>query len=358
MDAGRSDRGGSLRPVAGTPAEVERLLAEWLEGDSAPPLSVRTSGSSGDPKEVALSRRAVVASAWATMHRLGGTGQWVLALPAHYVAGLQVLVRSILAGSRPVALSEHASLRAAVGAMEDSRRYLAIVPTQLHRLLVDPAAVEALTSFDAVLLGGAAAVPDLLRRAREKGIEIVTTYGMSETCGGCVYDGVPLDGVDVTLEESGRVLLAGPVLFDGYVDDGALTAQVLRGGWLHTPDLGRFDEQGRLEVVGRVDDVAISGGVNVPLPAVERRLLAHPAVHQAAVVGVPDDEWGTRVLAVVVTAHGAVPPSLSELRDFVGQMHPRAWAPHGVVFADALPLLDSGKVDRLRLRREWSRARA
>ncbi len=353
----------ALRPVAGAPDEIERLVAGWLGDAAAPALTVRTSGSSGAPKAVALSRRAVTASATATLDRLGGPGQWVLALPPYYVGGLQVIVRSVIAGTSPVVLADHAGLAGAAGDLTHQRRYLALVPTQLHRLLSGSAGspgssdAEALASFDAVLLGGAAADPDLLDQARRRGVRLVTTYGMSETCGGCVYDGVPLEGVSVACGDDARVRISGSVLFDGYDGQPALTAQVLRDGWLVTPDLGRLDEDGRLEILGRADDVAVSGGVNVPLAAVERRLLGHAAVSQAAVVGVPDAEWGTRVVAVLVAAPGAEPPGLPELRDFVSAHHPRAWSPRAVVFTSSLPLLASGKVDRLALQRELGGAR-
>jgi O-succinylbenzoic acid--CoA ligase len=176
---------------------------------------------------------------------------------------------------------------------------------------------------------------------------VVATYGSAETAGGCVYDGWPLDGVEVEVEADGRVRLAGPTLFDGYDNDPELTAQVLVDGWFRTNDAGRLDSEGRLHVLGRIDDVVVSGGVNVPLPAVAARLRAHPDVATAEVVGVPDPEWGQRVVAFVVAA---APVSLEELRDWVADEHPRAWAPREVVAVDALPMLANGKVDRLALK--------
>jgi O-succinylbenzoic acid--CoA ligase len=344
----------SLRPLTGEWRQIHRLLETWLTQDHAPALQVATSGSTGEPKRVALSAAALTASATATLTRLGGPGQWVLALPVHYVAGLQVVMRSILAGTDPIALAEYGDLAAATDALSHPRRYLALVPTQLHRMLDRPAEAGALATFDAVLLGGASAAPALLDRARAAGVRIVTTYGMSETSGGCVYDGSPLDGVQVRIDERGAIAIAGPMLFDGYVDQPAATAAVLRDGWLHTPDLGRFDATGRLEVLGRRDDVVISGGVNVPLPPVERRLRAAPSIEQVAVVGVPDAEWGTRVVAVVVVRPGRPQPALGELRDLVAATHPRSWAPQEVVFRDALPMLASGKVDVQALLREMA----
>lgn len=367
----------SLRPVAGAPDDIERLLRPFLDvgldggidgashGPDVARLVVQTSGSTGDAKQVALSARALRASAAATLARLGGAGQWVLALPAHYVAGLQVLTRSLLSGTSAVRLGDHADLASAVGVMTSGRRYLAAVPTQLYRWLADASDAAALATLDAVLLGGGAAHAELLTKARDRGVHVVTTYGMSETCGGCVYDGIALDGVAVALGSAGEIRLAGPVLFDGYVDQPDLTASVLRDGWLHTPDLGRFDTDGRLVVVGRADDVVVSGGVNVSLSAVETCLQAMSGVGQVAVTSRPDPEWGTTVVAVVASAASsavavtqranagaAVPtavPSLAAVRNFVAAKHPRSWAPREVVVVDALPMLNSGKVDRKRL---------
>jgi O-succinylbenzoic acid--CoA ligase len=171
---------------------------------------------------------------------------------------------------------------------------------------------------------------------------------MSETCGGCVYDGVPLDGVGVKIDADERVLLTGPVLFDGYLDDPQRTAEVLQGGWFRTDDQGRLDDDGRLRITGRLDDVMISGGVKVPAVAVERMLAEHPSVRGVAVVGVPDEEWGERVVAVVATRDGAV--TLDELRDLVS---PRPWAPRRLLAVEALPLLPNGKIDRVTVRR-WA----
>jgi len=339
-----------LHPVSGTPREVERLLRAWLEAPSAEPLTVATSGSTGAPKLVALSAPALRASAAAGLSRLGGRGNWVLALPARHVAGVQVVCRSILADASPVILAEHRDLATATAALSGDRRYLAAVPTQLHRWLASAADVAALGEYDAVLLGGAAARPALLDNARLSGIRVVTTYGMSETCGGCVYDGVALDHVAVALGTAGQIRLTGPMLFDGYVARPELTASVLRDGWLHTPDLGRFDDDGRLEVIGRGDEVVVSGGVNIALPAVEERLELMPELAHVALTSRPDPEWGASVVAVVsALTPAAATPSLGAVRDFVAAVLPRSWAPRELVVVDALPMLPSGKVDRSRL---------
>ena len=325
--------------MRGTAAEVLALLREWDTAPDEPErLVVETSGSTGEPKRVALSRKAMRASADATLRRLGGPGQWLLNLPPTYVAGLQVLFRSVRAGTDPVVEDD---VRVGAAAMAGERRYVSLVPTQLHRLLDEPDAVAALRTFSAVLVGGAAVPASLRARAADAGVTVVATYGMSETCGGCVYDGMPLDGVAVVVGADGLIRIGGPVLFDGYDGRPDLTAQVLADGWFTTADLGRLDHDGRLQVLGRVDDVIVSGGVNVPGPAVAARLREHPAGQAAEVVGVPDGEWGQRVVACVV---GSL--TLEDARDWVGAEHPRSWAPRELVVLDAVPLLPNGKTDR------------
>lgn len=337
-----------LRPVHGATADVLAALREWLDAEDEPqPLVVETSGSTGEPKRVVLSRRALVASARATEQRLGGPARWVLALPVAYVAGLQVAVRSLVAGRAPVDAGGHAGLAAAVAAAGTGGEpvRVSLVPTQLHRHLEVPGDAEALARCDAVLLGGGPIDPTLRRRAEDAGVRLVATYGASETSGGCVYDGLPLDGVEVAADEDGRLRIRGPVLFDGYERDPVLTAEVLVDGWFLTSDLGEVAPDGHVRVHGRVDDVVISGGVNVPAPAVARRLREHVAVHEAEVVGVDDDVWGQRVVAFVV---GEL--ALEAARDWVAAVHPRTWAPRQLVALEALPLLGNGKVDRRRLR--------
>jgi O-succinylbenzoic acid--CoA ligase len=220
---------------------------------------------------------------------------------------------------------------------------VSLVPTQLVRLLDVPDEVAALEDYEAVLVGGGPLRAEIRDRAEEQGIRVVQTYGMSETCGGCVYDGRPLGGVEIRIDEE-RVLLRGPVLFDGYEGEPERTAAAFEDGWLVTHDLGHWTPEGHLAVDGRSDDVILSGGVKVPASAVARAILAHPDVNEAEVVGVPDDEWGERVVAVV-TASG--PVELDELRALVD---PRAWAPRGLVVVAELPLLPNGKVDRVTLR--------
>jgi o-succinylbenzoate---CoA ligase len=331
-----------VRP-AGTTHDVVDATRGWLAAEDEEPVVVETSGSSGEPKRVVLSRAAVLASVAATERRLGGSGSWLLALPATYVAGLQVIVRSLAAGHPPTLMEEHGSVASAVAARELD--FVSLVPTQLHRMLEDPAETAALRTFRTVLLGGGPIDPGLRERVATAGISVVATYGSAETAGGCVYDGVALDGVGLAVDGDGRLRVAGPVLFDRYEDDPALTARTLVDGWFLTSDAARIDDEGRLQVLGRLDDMVVTGGVNVPAPAVARRLRQHPAVVEAEVLGVPDPEWGSRLVAFVV---GAL--DLDEARGWVAEAHPRSWAPRQLVVVDAIPLLVNGKPDRVRLR--------
>jgi o-succinylbenzoate---CoA ligase len=336
------------RPLAvlpdGPAAVVEAALAVLRPDEPLEPgvdLVVVTSGSTGGGRGVLLPAGAVRASATATHARLGGPGSWLLALPVSAVAGLQVLCRSLLAGTRPEVLGRREPLAAAVDRMPGGRRYTSLVPTQLRRYLdEEPGALRA---FDAVLVGGAATDAALRERARETGVRIVTTYGMTETAGGCVYDGQPLDGVRVRVSEG--VELAGPTLALGYRLDPAATEAAFGDGWFRTRDAGTLDAEGRLTVTGRLDDVVVSGGVNVAPAAVEAALREHPAVSDAVVFGRPDPTWGQRVVAAVVPAPGEE-PALAGLREWVAARLGAASAPRQLHVLDELPLLHTGKPDR------------
>jgi O-succinylbenzoic acid--CoA ligase len=341
--------GAPLLPVPTSGPERQRLR-EAGAGVSVPEgvaLVVPTSGSTGIPRLALLSAAALKASADGTHHALGGPGRWLLALPATHIAGLQVLVRSLRAGLDPVVVDTASGFTAAafadaVASMDvassEQPHYTALVPTQLQRLLDDGAGVEALWQLDAVLIGGAAASADLLARASGAGVTVVSTYGMTETCGGCVYDGIPLPGVSLAVTDDGRIQIAGPTLFAGYLGwDAPLTE-----GWFTTSDLGRI-EDGVLQVQGRSDNVIVSGGINVPAEAVEQALLAVPGITAAAVVGVPDAEWGEQVVALV-SADSAI--ELERVRSSCRSALPAEWLPRAVVTLEVLPTLPSGKPDR------------
>jgi o-succinylbenzoate---CoA ligase len=361
------DGGDALLPVSPAlpQAEVDRLLARLrpahllddggrralpdplpVEDDVA--LVVATSGSTGPPRGVALTRAALEFSAVASLDRVGGReGRWLCCLPPSSVGGLQVLLRAWVAGGEAL-LHPHFDL-GAVAADLPQVAHVSLVPTMLGRLL--DAGVD-LSGLRTVLLGGAPASAALLARARAARAPVVTTYGMTETAGGCVYDGVPLTGVGVAvgIGSDRRVRLRGPMLAAGYREAAGTTSLPLEaGGWFVTGDLGRVVD-GRLQVTGRADDMIISGGTNVSAVRVADLVAAHPAVAEAAVVGVPDPDWGQRVVAVIVAAGGGA-PDLEGLRAFLRDHAAPAELPRELVVTQRLPLLPGGKVDRMTLRR-------
>ena len=308
-------------------------------------LVVRTSGTTAAPRGVVLSRAALRAGVEASIDRLDARSgaRWLAVLPVHHVAGLLVVLRARVAGTTPIV---HPRFDAARVAAETSATHVALVPTMLHRLLEHDADVR---RFHRILLGGAATSDDLRARATAAGARLTISYGMTETAGGCVYDGRPLDGVSVAVEPDGRVLLRGDVLANGYLVDGRVVPLTDEDGWFRTGDVGTFAD-GRLVVHGRADDVIVSGGVNVSTTAVAEILHDHPRVADAAVVGVPDDEWGEVAVALVVPSDPDAPPSLADLRDHVGAHGDRAAAPRRLRVVSALPRTAMGKIDRRALR--------
>jgi O-succinylbenzoic acid--CoA ligase len=310
---------------------------------------ITTSGSTGEPKGVELSAAALTHSARASLARLGARPgeRWLLCLPPSHVAGLQVLIRSVISGTeRAVAPATTAAALAASGCA-----HISVVPTQLIRLLDEPGGIAALAGFSSVLVGGAAAGAAVLDRARAAGVNAVTTYGMSETCGGCVYDGVPLDGVRVRSDDEGRLRISGPVLLNRYFGRPDLTSAALVDGEFVTSDLGRVEEDGRVVVRGRADDVINTGGHKVIPGEVAAALSSCPGVREVVVVGRPDPEWGERVTAVVVPADPSDPPGLELLRIHVRGTLPRYASPSEVVLTEAIPVLPSGKPDLAALKK-------
>jgi len=315
----------------GVPAEVAVVIA--------------TSGSTGVPKGAQLSAEALLASASASLRRLDAAAgeRWLCCLPPSHVSGLQVLVRSLLGGTEPIVHDGFSP----EDVLSSGADHVSLVPTQLRRLLqVNSTPLRRLSTVKTVLLGGAAAPPGLLTAARAAGARVVTTYGMSETCGGCVYDGEPLDGVGIAVGDDSRIRLSGPVLFSGYRLRPDLTEAARDGGWFLTSDLGAL-EGGRLRVLGRADDVINTGGEKVVAAAVAAVLAEHPAIVDVAVVGRPDPDWGERVVAVVVSSS---PPSLAELRAFAKERLPAYAAPADLVVVTEIPLLANGKPDLAALR--------
>jgi O-succinylbenzoic acid--CoA ligase len=323
-------------------------VGEAIDDDVA--LVVTTSGTTGTPKGALLTAAALTASATATHERLGGPGRWLLALPPYHIAGVQVLVRSLLADSVPVELDVSSGfdvgrLPSAVDELGSGRRYTSLVAAQLAKALTDPAATAALAGLDAVLIGGGPAPQPVLEAAARAGIRVVRTYGMSEAAGGCVYDGVPLDGVDVRIDDGGRIAIGGVTLAKGYRNPPD-PDPFAEPGWFHTDDFGAVDDSGVLSVLGRVDDAISTGGLTVLPQPVEVALRTHPAVADCAVFGVSDERLGQRVVAAVVVTDGCTPPTLDTLRAHVTRTLAHTAAPRELHIVDSLPMRGIGKVDR------------
>jgi o-succinylbenzoate---CoA ligase len=361
-----TSEGTERLPVAGEAAAAGARGTAGATGPAEAPgvreeiaVVIATSGSTGRPKGAELTAAALLASARAALDRIGaGAGQrWLCCLPTFHMAGLGVLVRSLLAGVDPVVIPR---LPAGPGgppaaggglghrtAAGEGCAHVSLVPTQLRRLLDGG---EPVSAFRTILLGGAAPPAGLLAEAAAAGARVITTYGMSETCGGCVYDGVPLAGVSVAVGADELIRIAGPVLFSGYRLQPDQTAAVLNNGWFLTADLGCYDPAGRLLVRGRADDVITTGGQKVPAALIEAALETFAGLRGVAVVGVPDGEWGELVTALVVPADPRRPPRLDELRAHVRDRLPGYAAPRALVLVADIPLLASGKPDTQRLR--------
>ncbi|SDX39996.1 O-succinylbenzoic acid--CoA ligase [Arthrobacter sp. yr096] len=320
---------------------------------------VRTSGSTGTPKATVLTVDALAASSVSTAMALRGEGQWLLALPLQYVAGVQVLVRSLYAGTRPWVMDQAngftpEAFTAAAEELTDKIRFTSLVPTQLQRLLDSPApeTLAVLRRFNAILLGGAPASPDLLATAHAEGLTVVTTYGSAETCGGCVYDGEPLDGVEVRIGEGeleGRVLLGGDTVAAGYLDAARASKAAFfeEDGvrWYITGDLGELSDDGKLTVLGRADDVIITGGVKASAAYIQSKLEELDDVTAAFVAGVPSREWGQAVAAYVAVKD----PSPDGIKGFTSRREAALGklAPKTVLADKELLMLPNGKPDRM-----------
>ena len=338
------DGTGRWRPDASRPAAPG-------SGDDLPDgtaVVMATSGSTGEPKGTQLSADALRASARASLDRIGADpgARWLCPLPTSHIAGLGVLIRSLVTETVPVVVDglDPAQRNLAVFGCG----YVSLVPAQLRRMLDVGASVSA---FGAILLGGAAIPPGLLAGARAAGARVVTTYGMSETCGGCVYNGLPLDGVRLRTAPDGRIQIAGPVLFSGYRNRSDLTGSAVdEEGWFTTSDLGKIGPDGRVSIGGRADEMINTGGEKVSPTEVAAILEGCPGVREAIVFGEPDSQYGQRVTAVVVPTRLSSPPRLQELRAAVRRTLPAYAAPRALLVVPAMPLLPSGKPDLAALR--------
>lgn len=294
-------------------------------------ILVATSGSTGTPKEIALTASALLASATASNKYLkafkGDT--WSLLLPLTHIAGINVLMRAKQLGTEPLDLRNH------VGEYPHAD-FTAIVPTQLFNALTEnPALLKHLQGAKAVLVGGASLSEELRAQGVAAGINIITTYGMSETCGGCVYDGVALDGVAFDITTDGRIKISGPILADVKKEN----------GWFVTQDLGKIVD-GKLQVIGRSDDVIISGGENISLSAIEAAINKEYPDLLVAAFATPDSKWGQALHIAVQSQDENIKSELSEvLVNSIGK-HVK---PKSVLLLDKLPQIGVGKVDRISL---------
>jgi O-succinylbenzoic acid--CoA ligase len=327
----------ALRPGLLVDASGIRPLADGEPVEPGTALVVPTSGTTGRPKGVVLTHDNLSASALGTVARLelGAEDRWLCCVPPSHIAGLMVLVRARLTGGEAV-LHPRFDPAAIAGT---SANVVSLVPTMLRRLL--EAGVD-VARFRWILMGGGPVPASLAVAAAGAGARVVETYGMTETCGGAVYDGVPLPGVRVATGDDGTIALAGPMVMRGYRLRPEETAAVLHDGWFHTSDAGELDGSGRLRVLGRRDDLIITGGQKVLPAEVAALLMEHPSVADAAVAGRPDPEWGQAVAAVVVAVPGMV-PTLAELRAFVVARLAAYKAPRYLVVVPELPRGPTGK---------------
>jgi O-succinylbenzoic acid--CoA ligase len=363
-------------PDATLPASIAAALdASALDGATPLPpdaaLVVPTSGSTGEPHAVVLSHAALAASTAASLAALDCTPgeRWVLALPLRHVAGLQVLARARALGTTLHVVTDPGDPHAIAAAAEHAE-HIALVPTQLVRCLdAGPTVAAALARFRTVLVGGGPLAPERIAQARAAGVALTLSYGMTETCGGCVYDGRPLPGVDIGVEigveigvdvyvtldieqpapgaegASGRIRLRGPMLASGYLDPSPTdAARFTPDGWFVTDDVGRLHDDGTLEVLGRADTVINTGGVKVDPVALEALLRTVPGIADVVVLGVPDAEWGERIRAVVVPTDPAQPPTLDSLREAMRTRLPSSHAPRELRIVEAIARDGLGKL--------------
>lgn len=323
---------GSMRPTSMLDSEGEHRL----DGDEVEPndaLVMPTSGSTGQPKGVIHTHAGLAASAVATSERLSVSDRdcWLACLPLAHIGGFSVITKALCTGTRLV-VHDGFHAPAVEQAARDGATLVSLVTTALQR-------VDA-SLFRTIVLGGSKPPPDRPANA-------VTTYGMTETGSGIVYDGYPLDGVELRIAADGEILVRGAMLLRCYRDG---TTPIDADGWLHTDDVGRLVD-GRLQVDGRRGDVIVTGGEKVWPDTVERVLSSHPGVAEVAVAGLDDDEWGQRVVAWVVPVDQSSPPALDALRGHVRASLPATHAPKQLVVVDALPRTNLGKIRRSQLPR-------
>ncbi len=333
------------RLIDGAADAVADALAGRTRG-----IAVTTSGSTGEPLEVLLTAEALRASAAATATELGSAGHWLLALPTDRIAGAMVVVRAALAGSAVTGVAPGSFTPETFAAATDrlppnAPRFVSLVPTQLRRLLASPVGRDALSAFDAVLVGGASV------GVQELPGNVVRTYGLTETAGGCVYNGHAIGDTAVRLHADGRVLIATSSLAEDYRPaQPDAWEQWDERRWLVTSDLGEWTADGRLSILGRVDDIITTGGFKVHPRTVEQAVDAMDWVSEVAVVGAQNPEWGQIVVAFIAPAERSEIKRLWELRAALEPSLPKHALPTELVVVESLPRLPSGKVNYPALR--------
>ena len=314
-------------------AQLLRIEGEPVADDVA--LVAATSGSAGEQKAAELTHDALRAAVLSSAERLGvgAADSWVCCLPVAHMGGMLVLLRHLILGA-DVEVQAHFD---PVGLARSGAGCTSVVPTMVARI---HSAGETLRRFKVVLVGGAALADEMRSRP------LVTTYGMTESCGGVVYDGRALDGVEVRIGDDDEIQLSGPTLMRGYRLSSS--QPFTEDGWLRTQDAGEIGN-GLLRVLGRLDDVVVTGGEKVWPQEVEEVLRAHQLVDDVAVVGRPDPEWGSAVTALVVPTDPAEPPSLDALREFAAERIAKFKAPRTIEIVDTIPRTPSGKIRRREL---------
>jgi o-succinylbenzoate---CoA ligase len=335
------------RPHLVREAGGETLLADAAPVTPGVAIVMPTSGTAGEPKLVELHRVAVVVAIGRSAERLGATpgAPWLCPITPSHIGGLLVLLRAAILGA-PVTIHERFDPRRLIEDGEGAA-FASVVPAMVRRLVATDRGLHGLT----LLVGGDALDAETAGAARERGARLVTTYGLTETCGGFTYDGIPLEGMQVRLDAEGLIEVSGPTVMENYrLDPAATGAAFTTDGWLRTGDLGAIDDLGRLSVHGRADHVIRTGAEKVWPEEVERVLAGHPKVGDVAVVGRPDPEWGSRVSAFVVPAVIDDPPSLDELRVHGGDHLARFKLPRELSLVGEIPRTPTGKVRRHALR--------
>lgn len=374
-------------PSTSSHHQRHHLLTTHFSGKKAPgaALIMATSGTTGNPKGARLSSAALRASCDSTHAALGGSGRWLLAVPAHHIIGMQVILRSLHAGYTPLALPHTTSFFPAelltgvhqlLSDPTSPRRYMSLVPSQFDTLLRnstshDPTiralaegVLETLSHLDAIVSGGAPLPAPQLAELRSRGIPVVPGYGSSEVAGGVLFDGRPGPATRIQVDSvTHRISIGGATLADGYVthdDNDSDTADEVwetRGAerWFHTQDAGHYDPDGKLVIDGRLDQAINCGGLIVMPQPLEASLHAAQVAADVAIVGIPDSHFGECISVVIVKDPTHCTPTLRQLQQIVEREHGHHAIPRSLFVADEFPRTGSGKLNRNELKNQIMR---